>query len=420
MRGGQWFFFDEWDFIKLSTVDYLTPHLGHWSTIPMLLTGALVRTVGLGSYWPYLVPTVLVHLGLAHVLWRLMLRARVSPWIATALATVMALFGAGSENILWAFQFGFLGAVLLGSIALLVADALSRERFRRLYPAIVALSVTSLLFSGTAIPMLVALGLVSWRRVGILRAVALLSPAVVVYVIWYAYAKLNPTYFMPGSMIGGFHQLFIDVPAFALRMLVGGLDGLTPIPFLGVVLLAGLAGYFVLTLRRLWSDRPVVVAFVAAAVFFALLTAVSRIGFSGDTATSSRYIYLTTALLLPLIGVALTRLGSVNRALQVSILVVLIVTAIYGAATLRREALAQAAIEQETRGILNAAVAIIHDPSLDISISAYADPVYAPMLTVGDLRALVEAGYLPPGDYTAADWATALARLTAVPTVSPQ
>lgn len=388
---GQWFFFDEWDFLKLSSTDLLTPHLGHWSTAPMLVTAGLRELVGLGSYWPYLLTAVLVHLGIAHVLWRLLRRAGVSPWIAVLLAFVVALFGAGAENILWAFQFGFLGAVLLNLVAVLLVDRASRERYWRGYAPVVALTVLSLTFSGTALPLIGAVAIVALRRVGLWRTALLIAPSAAVYLAWYLHARSNPVYFMPPGPTGySVITLVREMGGFAFRMLVGGLDGLTPVPFLGPVLFLAIAVYATVRAPRLWTRAPLVLALAAAAIAFALLTAYSRFYFAADTAASSRYIYLTTVLLIPLIGLLCTELASLHRGVEPAIAAALALTAVYGGHLLLQAGEAQAVVEQGTRAKIYAVVdeLAVHD----VDISSRPDPVYAPSLTVGDLRALVAAG----------------------------
>ncbi|WP_382307443.1 hypothetical protein [Herbiconiux sp. UC225_62] len=408
----QWFFFDEWDFISLRSTDLLTPHLGHWSTIPMLVTAGLVRTVGLGSYWPYLVTAILVHLGLAHVLWRVLRRAGVQPWIGVLLAFVLALFGAGSENILWAFQFGFMGAILLGAICALLADGLSRERYWGRFAWIAVLSVAAVMFSGTALPMLVAVALVALRRVGFWRTALLLAPVVVAYGTWSVYARLNPAYFIPGGPASpDLGTLFVGIPSYAFRMIVGGLDGLTPVPYLSFALFAALLVYAVVFGRRLWASAPLVPAFAAAAVVFALITAYSRIDLGAQVAASSRYIYFTTAMLIPLIGVICTRLVSLRRgrALGIAVAAALGVTALYGGNLMFRTAEVQAEMKQQAREVLEAAIPLVEDPAGNVPDTAFPEPMYAPHLTAGDLRALVDAGYWPRPDAPVAPEARATA-----------
>jgi len=182
-----WFWADEWDFIVRSL--HMTPrlmfeaHNAHWSTLPLLLWWPLVSTVGLHSYWPYLAPLLLAHLGLAHVLWRVMTRSGQNPWLATGLAAAFAVLGLGATNVNSALQISFVGSVLLGYLALLVADRAPATR--RDYVVCWLLLILSTMSSGIGVVMTVAACLVALIRRG-WRA-ALLTAAIpgVIYVVWY-------------------------------------------------------------------------------------------------------------------------------------------------------------------------------------------------------------------------------------------
>src|SRR5690606_38776400 len=49
-------------------------------------------------------------------------RAGVGPWLATAAVLGLLLFGAGEDNIVWAFQITLVGALALGLVHLLLLD----------------------------------------------------------------------------------------------------------------------------------------------------------------------------------------------------------------------------------------------------------------------------------------------------------
>ena len=98
------------------------PHNEHWSTIPVLAWRAVFSIAGLHGYLPYVGVLILTHLLLAHVLWRAMLRCGAGAWVATGLAAVFAVLGAEYENLLWAFQIGFIGSVLFGYVAATFTD----------------------------------------------------------------------------------------------------------------------------------------------------------------------------------------------------------------------------------------------------------------------------------------------------------
>jgi len=74
---------------------------------------------GLHSYWPYQLVCVLSHLTVALLARTVMRRAGVRPWTAVALPLVF--FGAGAENITYAFQINFNAALAFGLIHLLLA-----------------------------------------------------------------------------------------------------------------------------------------------------------------------------------------------------------------------------------------------------------------------------------------------------------
>ena len=78
----------------------------------------LFNLFGLRSYVPYQCVVVVAHLTTAILLRVVMRRAGVRPWTATIVASVFVLFGPGEENIVWAFQIGFVGAVMFGLMQL--------------------------------------------------------------------------------------------------------------------------------------------------------------------------------------------------------------------------------------------------------------------------------------------------------------
>src|SRR5919201_1013643 len=102
----RWFFWDEWDFLAGRTGgdlgDLFRPHNEHWSTLPILAYRALWWLFGLRTYLPYQALVVVLHLTVAALLRAVMRRAGVGPWIATAVASLYALLGAGNEDIVWA------------------------------------------------------------------------------------------------------------------------------------------------------------------------------------------------------------------------------------------------------------------------------------------------------------------------------
>ena len=83
-----WFYNDEWDFLVTRRAgdigDLFRPHNEHWQTLPVLLYRALYSIFGLHTYFPYQLFGVLSHLTAAALLFVVMRRARVRPWIASS------------------------------------------------------------------------------------------------------------------------------------------------------------------------------------------------------------------------------------------------------------------------------------------------------------------------------------------------
>jgi hypothetical protein len=154
LQRSQRFFFDGWAFLKLDGPGLLEPHVGHWSTAPPALFHTLRDVFGLDSYAPFALAVTLAHLAVAHLIWRISLRAGANPWIATAGVAVLVFLGSGAENILWGVQVGFPSALALGRLAFLLADAAQLSR-RRL-AGIITLAVFAPTWSQTALPLIAA------------------------------------------------------------------------------------------------------------------------------------------------------------------------------------------------------------------------------------------------------------------------
>lgn len=385
----QWFFGDDWA-ILAPRLDGLifAPHVGHWNLVPALVFPLLRETFGLGSYLPFLVPVLVVHLAVTHLTWRLCLRSGVHPWAATGLATMVAFLGAGAENILWAFQFGFIGAIALGLLVVLLIG-----RARPSIPAIFVATVAALvapMFSGTAIPVLAAAAVAGVVKADWWRTAIVLAPAAITYLTWFTLVGRFGA--VPSA---GIHDPsdVLGIVAFAAAMIAGGLGRGLPWIGLGVVPALGIAVWFVATVRRApRSAAWTAYALVIGAVVFVLLTAWSRHGFGITAAATPRYAYLTIVLLVPAFGLIATAAlrRSWGRPLVVTSLVLLILTNIVLLVLAAQE---QAALESGSRERVLAALDAVREAPHDVDLLRQpADPVWAPDLLGEDLLELARRG----------------------------
>ena len=88
------------------------PHNGHLTVIPVICYQLLKSIFGISSYVPYQILGLLIHGSVCLGVY--FLGRRRSPSIAASGGIVIALLGAGWQNIMWPFQIGVMGSVSAG------------------------------------------------------------------------------------------------------------------------------------------------------------------------------------------------------------------------------------------------------------------------------------------------------------------
>jgi hypothetical protein len=335
---GTWFRGDDFEFLanrvgQDRSLSIWYPHNEHWSSGPIAIWRVLYDAVGVDSALPYFACSLLAHVVAAHLLWRLMRHAGVDPWVRTGLACVYLFLGSGWENITWAFQLGFMGAFALG----LGATLLCLHDNRRAQIGSVVLLLIALTFSGVAVPFAISSTLCLLLRRQVRRAVVLAVVTGATYAIWYAaYGRLAPA--APHTQ--GQLARLAGAATWAWQLLTNALEGLTSLTGLGGVLIVALAWYAALQYTRAraeagsphggprpWQNQRVLVLTVLLAnvLLQTLSLAIGRNDISAPTA--SRYIYFVIALLLPLVGVALTEASlRFGRLLPLGVVAFLVLT----------------------------------------------------------------------------------------------
>jgi hypothetical protein len=309
MGRGLTFFSDEWAFItSRSLADPATwwaPHNEHWSTVPVLAYRALVETVGLRTYVPYLLVIAVLHGLVAWLVYRAVER-RAAPMAALGAASIVLFFGAGFENLYWGFQVGFVGSMVAGLVALDALDgAPSGWRAAVVAGALLVAEMASgmgILFAGAAALLMVAS--TAWRR----WLWVLVIPGSA-YVAWFV--------LIGRSGVGVFRDplaasSIAAVPGFmadGFKAALGAATGLDPLGPVLVVLAVGLAG---LGAARGWRPTPRVVALLLAIAAQYALIAVTRAGVTATQVAYPRYTYVSGILMVEILtlsaGPALERL----------------------------------------------------------------------------------------------------------------
>lgn len=390
----QWFFGDDWAILAPHNDGaLLTPHMGHWNLVPALVFPLVRNWLGLGSYLPFLALAVVMHLAVAHLVWRILRRIGVNEWVAALLSVFVMMLGAAAENLLWAFQFGFMGAI---AAALTVVVLMDRQALTwQATVAAVACSVLAPMFSGTAIPVLAAAAIVGWIRHGFLCTAVLFAPTLVTYLSWFfLVARQYPT---PNAGLGSVADVGMVV-LFAAAMYAGGLGRAFPFIALGVVPAVVAVAWFVATVRRgMLTKAAPAYALAIGSVVFVALTAYSRASFGLSAAAAQRYAYVTIVLLVPAFGLMLTWVVRRGKRFSAAVMVFLALMVATNIVTLVGVAEEQAAREATSRSrIDNALDALIQQPTDPLLLAAMPDPEWAPDVRGSDLLRLYEAGQLVP------------------------
>jgi hypothetical protein len=403
----QWFDSDEWNFLaqrrlvgSATHTGIWDPHNRHWTTLGVLLYRLLYSVFGVRSYVPYVVVLILAHLLVAHLLWRLLRGVGVSPLFATAAAGVFALAGAGWENLANAFQITLVGSLAAGLGAFAITRANDRSRLR--VAAVWALLLVSLMFSGVGIAMVVVVAAGVLLRSGLRAAVVTASLPTVVYLVWYAVQGRDAP---KGAGEQGLWPALQATPAFVWRGLTSAIDVETGLEGIAVVVLVLLAWWLVRTADLAddgWRDC-LVLAF--GAVLFLAVTAIGRSGLGVDTAASSRYAYVTLALLLPVATLGADRVLARSPARLVALTLAVGLVILVSVSTVAHNADVAGAREQEQKHRVLAAASLV--AADDRFVDTITVPVYLPDLDVDGIRELLDAGAFPPRDVSPEDVLTA-------------
>ena len=260
---------------------------------------------------------------------------RAYPWVATAAVGLLGFLGAGAEDLTWAFQIGFVGSVFFGLLAL---DLLDRDRLavetapatgdstgagmaagtgggmaagtagaaRRRDLLIAACLLASLMCSTLGDAMVVGAAVLASARLSKRRLLWAIGPPVVAYVIWFAGLGHQG---LAAHSDRGTLSTFTTLPGYVWTGLSSALGQVFNLQTAGAALLVGLGAWVAWHGRQLWTGQPALVALVVASLGFYALAGVGRDASEADPSLS-RYVYVATALLLPVVAAVLSSLGA--------------------------------------------------------------------------------------------------------------
>ena len=294
-----WFGGDDW-FILLDRrvspgpgqLGLFEPHNEHWSTIPILVFRGMESVFGVREYWPYVVLLVVVHLAIVVLLWHVMVRSAIDPWLALGFTAIVAVPGVGFENLTNVWQMQLISPLALGLGALLLLPERGPLGWRDGIASI--LLTIGMACSGVGITMLGVVALVAFIRRGWRVALAVAALPVIAYAWWYlAYGRDAPDVTTLS---------YRTVPGFVWDGLTDALGDLVRLRGVGVVIVVAVFAWLVCQLLH----RPIPRTLLFPAVL--ALGAVVSLALTGwrrgniTVPSLSRYAYITIVLVLPLVA----------------------------------------------------------------------------------------------------------------------
>jgi len=371
------FFYDEWTFVltrRAWTADaFLQPHNEHIVVLPVLVYKLLFEVVGLSSHWPYRILPVALHAAIGITVF-LLARSRVGGPAALIASALVLVMGRTAQNLLWAFQIGFLGSVLGGLLAMLALD-----RGRKVAASIAL--VAAMLCSGLGIPF--ALGVTAEQLAG-RRARALWVPGVPlgIYAIWWLGYGRGTSHITADSA-----SQAAEWGANTAAAAAGSVVGLT-IDW-GRVLLVLLVAALLVHVVREQRGTPRLAGLIVTAVSFWGLSGMLR-SLTVDPA-ASRYLTLGAVIIVLVVTELLRGVPMTSRALILGGLLV-VFAGIASLPTLRGYAKDQRRIS----GIIEAELGAVQLRGPSGPRAFRVDPTYAPQLMAGPfLDAVRDEGSSP-------------------------
>ncbi len=319
---GTTLWFDEWQWVLHRRAngidDYLSPHNGHLSVVPVALYKLLFVTAGIEDSAPYRALVLAAHQTCVALVF-VYAKRRVGGYFAVLAAALLVVLGPAWQNILWPFQIGYLISLASAVGALLMLDRSDRAGDAGA-AVLVGLSLAS---SGLGVPLVLGVvvellyGRRRWRDLWIVAA-----PLALYGAWWLNYQDIHR------------YGEYAKAPKFAADALAAALSALAGLAGRNVLnarddllrwgrpLEVVAAAFVVWRLIRLRTVPPRVAALLVIVGSFWVLTEVSRGTYSSPF--EGRYLYVG-GLFLVLLAVELG--AGLTASLAVKALVGLLVAA---------------------------------------------------------------------------------------------
>lgn len=395
-----WFRLDEWSFLTekngVGFPNLFQPYGGtHLVAVPRIIYFCLAKLFGITNYRPFQVPVVLTHLAIAVLLYAVIRRAGVRPWLVFACVALFVLVGPGAVNSVYGFQVGFNGSIAWGLGHLLLADHDGPPSRRDALGLVCGLlAITS---SAVGVTMTVGVAVAVLLRRGWRMALLHGAPLLVTYGVWMKLAGADTG----SSSFSGWLRLF---PGWLRDSVTGYFLGLGRFDVIAWVL----GAVVVIGMVRLWRARSrddlgslratlaAPLGLAAAALFFTTTSLAGR-WWTEAGPRALRYIYLGAVLVLPLVAVAAEAIAERWRLATPVLTAILLLPIPFNLANFDQGAFGAGWMEQR-RYVLTTAIRMPFARDVPRDVRPMTAPLGLDPVTIGFLLDAADRGDLKPSD----------------------
>ncbi len=366
----------------------LKPHNEHPVVIPSLVYLGIESVFGLKHYWIFVLPVLIMHCVIVGSIGFLLSKILNSVYLVLAGTSAVAFLSAGAENLFWAFQFGFIGAIAFGFLHLTLVYNRNSVNWRDYVGSLLA--IFAVLNPGTALTSLFLVGsyLILSKR---WKATAIaLSPAVLVLLTWRMLYGSEENHPKPSL------SQLLDLHRYVWKGLTTTGDGLLHLNGTAVVILVAIVAFFVMRFKRT-PEHLVALACLSSWTFFYLVNGFGRIQYGIDQAGSSRYTYVGVALVVIPFFIVLDSILRSRVALRFTGLAIIFWSVLIGGMELAQHARSREVSDRERYSNMSAAIELSY--THDVKLDAIPSPALDANVSVADLLQAEEEQLWPQRSY---------------------
>jgi hypothetical protein len=386
-----WFYGDDFSFLfhryfelkKGATLDaVLMPHNEHPAILPALTFLTIESLFGIDERWLFMLPVLTMHIVIIICVSYLLSWTVKSKAMAIAGVCAVAFLSAGYENLLWSFQFGFIGAIAFGLLQLCLIYPKEEVSWRDVLGSVCAVVAVTTQGTGLTILFVVTIFLILQRRWKAL--VIATAPAIIIFATW------RVLYGVSENVSGPTKYQLLELPKYVWRGLTFSADGIFHLAGIGVLLFTALTLFHVFHFRDSRREH-LFISLITGVVFFYFLNGMGRVQLGIEQATASRYVYVGIVLLaVPTFSMIEGVFIKKARTVFVFGLILALWSVTVGSMELWQRASEREGFDRQRYDLMSAAVELSGSYAMNLSIAP--SPLLEPQISVRDLLQANELG----------------------------